>query len=123
TGDLPWREAEKYAALLKAISRADAALPTPQRGLAMCDGTTYCEHVHIRGNPKTLGDEVPPRLPQAVAGKDQAAPQQGSGRLDLARRLPYRPHPPVPPGMANPPRMHHFGQGRGVPSSGLCGSG
>ncbi len=54
---------------------------------ALLDGTGVDEHVFVRGNPRTPGEVVPRRLPEALAGPDPLPPGRGSGRLELARQL------------------------------------
>src|SRR5262249_50561984 len=75
------RGAAELAGLLRGSARRESALPLPRRGLAMADGTPALERVHIRGNPRTLGEEAPPRLPALIAA------ESGGGRLEMARRL------------------------------------
>ncbi|HLK59709.1 MAG TPA: DUF1549 domain-containing protein, partial [Chthonomonadaceae bacterium] len=65
----------------------EAALPEPRRVMAMVDGSPEDEPVHIRGNYKTLGENVPRRFLEAIAGAHQPVPPVGSGRLLLAQRL------------------------------------
>jgi Protein of unknown function (DUF1553) len=70
-----------------------------------------------------LGDEVPRRFLEALAGPDQAAPAHGSGRLELARRL-VAPSDPLPPRvLVNRLWQHHFGEGivRSVDNFGVLG--
>src|SRR5439155_10130973 len=59
----------------------ETTLPLPLPVMAITDATGENEHVFIRGNHKTLGDETPRRFLEALGGKDQPAPKEGSGRL------------------------------------------
>ena len=90
----------------------EAKLPNAPRALAMADGTGENDRVHIRGSYKTLGDEVPRRFLEALGGTAAPPPTEGSGRLDLARRLvePAR-NPLVPRVLVNRLWLHHFGEG------------
>jgi hypothetical protein len=96
---------------MQEVRRQEAALPPPRRGLAMAEGTGVNERVHIRGNPKALGEEAPRRLLVVLAGEGQALPKVGSGRLELARRLAEE-HWELPARvMVNRLWQHHFGAG------------
>ncbi|MFO0930191.1 MAG: PSD1 and planctomycete cytochrome C domain-containing protein [Gemmataceae bacterium] len=97
--------------LVRAAAALEATLPAPRRGLALADGTGVNERVHIRGNPKTLGDEAPRRLPAVVAGDRQALPPNGSGRLEMAQRLTSSGNPLLARVIVNRLWHHHFGQG------------
>jgi len=67
--------------------------------------------VHIRGNHKNLGDEVPRRFLQVVAGSDQSPVLHGSGRLPLAEWIARRENPLTARVLVNRIWKHHFGQG------------
>ncbi len=54
---------------------------------AMMDGRGVDEHVFIRGSPKNLGDKVPRRFLETLAGPEPLAIARGSGRLELARQM------------------------------------
>jgi hypothetical protein len=111
TADRPWAEQGRVADLLARARRIEADLPAPRRGPAMADGTGVNERLHIRGSSKNLGDEVPRRFLEALAGPDQPPPESGSGRLELARRL-LDPSDPLPARvMVNRLWLHHFGEG------------
>jgi hypothetical protein len=78
---------------------------------AMWDGTTVKDHVFVRGNPKTPGEEVSPRFLEALAGP---APfkSSGSGRLELAKQMTDPAVTPlVPRVMVNRVWHHLFGRG------------
>jgi hypothetical protein len=110
----PDRQADalaKLARLREQWRQAEAALPEPKKVMAMADGTGENEHLFIRGLHKTLGPEVPRRFLEAIAGDRQPAPQQGSGRLELARRMVDASNPLLPRVMVNRLWQHHFGAG------------
>jgi hypothetical protein len=104
-------DTQQLAALLEQCKQREAALPTPRRGLALEDGTTVNERVFIRGNHKTLGETVPPRFLEVLAGSNQTPPAQGSGRLELAKRMLAPSNPLLPRVMVNRLWKHHFGHG------------
>src|SRR5262249_13731030 len=104
-------ESAKLAALLEKCRQLETALPVPRRGLALEDGTTVHERVFIRGNHKNLGEIVPPRFLEAIAGSKQPAPARGSGRLELAKRMLHPSNALLPRVMVNRIWKHHFGEG------------
>jgi hypothetical protein len=99
------------AGLLEKRRSVESAIQPPRRVMAMADGTPEDEPVHIRGSHKQLGELVPRRFLQAIAGKEQAAPAQGSGRLELARRMIGSGNPLLPRVLVNRIWQHHFGEG------------
>ncbi|MEJ7638025.1 MAG: DUF1553 domain-containing protein, partial [Singulisphaera sp.] len=103
--------AERFAAFLARYKQAESRIPEPMLALALTDGTARDEPVHIRGSSKTLGDVVPRRFLEAIAGGEQPAPGSGSGRLELARRLvdPANPFPARV--LVNRVWKGHFGEG------------
>jgi hypothetical protein len=92
-------------------NRLEMTLPGPLPVMAMADGTGENEFVFIRGNHKTLGVEAPRRFLEAVAGAEQPEPKQGSGRLDLARRVADPSNPLTARVIVNRLWHHHFGSG------------
>ncbi len=97
--------------LAQEASAIDAALPTPVKVVAMADGSGEDQAVHIRGNYKSLGDVVPRRLLEAIAGPDQPVHAHGSGRLELAARMLSADNPFTARVMANRVWQHLFGRG------------
>jgi hypothetical protein len=109
---------ERHVALSRrAAEQADrqrdieARIAPPNATPAMADGTGENEHVFIRGNHKTLGDEVPRRFLEVLGGCEHAPPASGSGRLELARQLVSPECPLVPRVIVNRLWHHHFGAG------------
>ena len=86
-------EAPAYATIL-----ADRAKPSVPR-------------VFKRGNALTLGDEVPRRFLQVLAGDDAAPFANGSGRLELARAIAAPGNPLTARVIVNRVWMQHFGRG------------
>jgi hypothetical protein len=60
--------------------------PESRLAPAMLDGSGYDEHVFIRGVPRAAGALVKRRFVEALAGAEPLA-CQGSGRLELAKRM------------------------------------
>jgi hypothetical protein len=55
--------------------------------LALMDARGVDEHVFVRGSHKALGDRVPRRFLEALAGPAPLDTGTGSGRLELARQM------------------------------------
>jgi hypothetical protein len=66
--------------------------------------------VHIRGNTKTLGDEVPRRF-LAILGGEGKPFAKGSGRLQLAEAIASKNNPLTARVLVNRIWQHHFGKG------------
>ncbi len=114
---------QTLAALDEQRRHIEANIAPPQYALALADGTAENEHVFIRGNPKTLGDEVPRHLLEVLGGTEHAPPAQGSGRLELAQQLIAPDNPLVARVIVNRLWHHHFGAGlvRSVDDFGVMG--
>jgi len=106
----PSPEATQLEALAGQIRQLEDRLPAPRRALAMCDGTAVNERVHIRGNHKNLGEEVPRRFLEGLGGTKQPD-VTGSGRVDLARQLVDPGNPLTARVLVNRLWLHHFGEG------------
>jgi hypothetical protein len=120
------RDAE-LDSLREQLKLEELGLAAPNRVLAMVDGTPENERVFIRGNHRTLGDEVPRRFLTALAGNagvsdrgersepgqnlQQESLQLGSGRLALAREMIEPNNPLVARVMVNRIWHHLFGRG------------
>jgi hypothetical protein len=83
-----------------------ASVPT---AYAVAEGKPHDARLHKRGDPHTLGKEVPRRFLEILGG--QRPTGAGSGRLDLARWV-VDPHNPLTARvMVNRLWQHHFGAG------------
>lgn len=96
------------------ITDATENLSAPTRVTAMTDGTGVNEHIYVRGNPRTLGEEVPRQLVTALVGQ-QPPITRGSGRLILARQIADPANPLTARVMVN--RLWHYLFGRGIVAS------
>ncbi|MEO8942444.1 MAG: PSD1 and planctomycete cytochrome C domain-containing protein [Isosphaeraceae bacterium] len=96
---------------IEQIRTVESEIPEPTLALAVIDGTGQDEPVHLRGNYKTPGDVVPRRFLEAIAGPDQSAPERGSGRLELAKRIVDPSNPLTARVIVNRIWQHHFGAG------------
>jgi len=101
----------EIVALLEQREKLEARLPRPTRVMAAIEGSGEDDRVHIRGRHQTLGDVVPRRFLEAVAGAAQPAVKSGSGRRELAERMVAASNPLLPRVMVNRVWMHHFGEG------------
>jgi hypothetical protein len=67
--------------------------------------------IHIRGNPETLGPEVPRRFLAILSPGEPQPFSEGSGRKELAEAIACRDNPLTARVMVNRVWKHHFGQG------------
>jgi hypothetical protein len=67
--------------------------------------------IHIRGRYDRLGERVPRRFPEILAGRQQKPITSGSGRLQLAQWLTRPDHPLTARVMVNRIWQQHFGEG------------
>ena len=99
-------------AQLQAGRRAlEAALPASAFGMVSADEDPRNIRIHVRGNHKNLGEEVPRGTLRVVSSGSQEPITDGSGRLQLARWLANSENPLTARVMVNRIWKHHFGQG------------
>jgi hypothetical protein len=108
--------AELAAALQTLKDNAPAPLPTAHGILEGGVPTSMYANIgdariHIRGSYTRLGDVVPRRFPNILAGEKQPAITQGSGRLELAQWIASPQNPLTARVMVNRLWQHHFGEG------------
>jgi hypothetical protein len=91
----------------------ESSLPKPTLGQALTDGSGMDARVHVRGSTKTLGEVAPRRFLEVFADPATPAPPStdGSGRLELARRMVEPTNPLTPRVLVNRLWHHHFGRG------------
>jgi mono/diheme cytochrome c family protein len=102
---------EPLAEFVKRLDAEASNLPAPVRALAVTDGEGTDGRVFIRGSHKNLGDPVPRRFLEAIAGKDQSTVSAGSGRLALAQRVTDPSNPLTARVFVNRVWHHLFGRG------------
>ena len=100
----------KFAAFQKARGEIERSIPGASRALTLLDGSGEDEPVLVRGNHKTPANELVPRsFLEALAKRE--APKQGSGRMDLAKRMVASENPFVSRVAVNRIWHHLFGRG------------
>ncbi len=80
---LAW-PADQFAAVAPLVARyheVEATLAEPTLGQAIEDGTGIDTRVHVRGNPRSLGDPVPRRFLEVLGGDDPASPTPSRGAV------------------------------------------
>lgn len=96
----------------KQVDRLRATNPhAPARGMVMYDKDRPVEpRIFRRGNPNNPGERIPRKF-LTVLDPEAKPFQQGSGRLELARRIASEDNPLTARVMVNRVWMHHFGEG------------
>jgi hypothetical protein len=97
--------------LLDHYRKIEATLPEPNLGQALTDGTGIDTKIHIRGSTKTLSESAPRRFLEVFADSSTAPTPEGSGRLELARRIVEPTNPLTSRVLVNRLWHHHFGRG------------
>ena len=111
-GALLWEEEQEEVARIQSQRRSlDNRVPPSRFAMSSRDRDPRDVRVHLRGDHKNLGLEVPRRFLQILAGRDQPPILQGSGRLQLADRLVDFRNPLTARVMVNRIWKHHFGEG------------
>ncbi len=106
----PLEAAPKLAELNRQRAELLAVAPKVDVAYAVAEGQPRDTKIHLRGDPKSLGDAVPRRF-LSVLGGQTVPPDSGSGRLQLAEWLTSRDNPLTARVMVNRIWKHHFGTG------------
>lgn len=104
-------QSEKLTSLLAAKRELEAQIPDSEFAMVAEDRDCRNVRLHIRGNHKNLGDEVPRHFLQIVAGEQQPPIASGSGRLYIADWMASNDNPLTARVMVNRVWKHHFGNG------------
>ena len=102
--------APRLAELNRQRTELLAFAPKVELAYAVAEGPSHDTRIHLRGDPKSLGDAVPRRF-LSVLGGQTVPPDSGSGRLQLAEWLTSRDNPLTARVMVNRIWKHHFGTG------------
>ena len=79
---------------------------------AVSEGATRADaRLHVRGDPKRLGDTVPRHFPTILGGQPLASDAKASGRRELAAAIASPENPLTARVMVNRIWQHHFGRG------------
>lgn len=100
-----------FAKFTKQLIDAAAKTPSPQRAIAMTDGSGEDSYVHLRGGWKGKGETMPRRLLTALGGEKMPRPTQGSGRDDFANAIVDPSNPLTARVQVNRLWHHLFGRG------------
>ncbi|MBI1917767.1 MAG: DUF1549 domain-containing protein, partial [Planctomycetes bacterium] len=97
----------------KAVEQWRATGPgAPPRAMVLVDVPTPVEpRVFLRGSPNNLGEAVPRRFLEVLAGKERRPFRDGSGRLELARAIADHDNPLTARVFVNRVWAHHIGAG------------
>ena len=120
---LPKEEREVLVGMQDQRRVLDDRIPPSRFAMSSEDRAPRDVRIHLRGDHKNLGREVPRRFLQILAGKDQPRIVGESGRLQLADRIVHPRNPLTARVMVNRIWKHHFGQGivRSVDNFGKTG--
>ncbi len=80
-------------------------------GIAEADEFVETLPIHIRGSYLNLGDPVPRAVPAVFTGELPQFPEEGSGRLELAKWMAHPDHPLTSRVIVNRVWRWHFGTG------------
>ncbi len=103
--------------------QVDSKIPPSAFATLASDWESHNVRIHIRGNHKNLGEEVPRRFLQIVAGENQKPIASGSGRMEVANAIANADNPLTARVMVNRIWQHHLGYGivRSVDNFGKMG--
>ena len=89
--------------------------PKMKTAYAVAEGKAENARLHIKGDPRRVGKEVPRRFLEILGGQKLPADAKRSGRLELAHWLTDPKNPLTPRVMVN--RIWHYHFGRGIVST------
>ena len=102
----------KYTELQKKVESFQATSPlAPPRAMSLVDNPRPTDpRVLIRGNPARQGKQVPRQFLLVMAESERQPFVEGSGRLELARKIAAPDNPLTRRVIVNRLWMHHFGE-------------
>jgi hypothetical protein len=114
---------DRLAALQAEKARLEKMVPESEFAMVAEDLEPHNVRLHIRGNHKNLGEDVPRRFLQVIAGEKQEVVASGSGRAYIAEWMSSEKNPLTARVMVNRVWKHHFGNGivRSVDNFGKMG--
>jgi len=120
---LPPSEREPLQVHQSRRAELDQGVPESVFGMTSIDREPHNVRIHLRGNHKNLGAEVPRQFLQVIAGDRQQPFVRGSGRLELAEWMVNSANPLTARVMVNRIWKHHFVEGivRSVDNFGRTG--
>ncbi len=95
----------------KKRAQLDAEAPAVPNAYAVTDAKPANAKIHLRGDPRRLGEEVSRHFPAVLGGQRLPGDGTGSGRLHLADWLTDSKNPLTARVMVNRIWQHHFGKG------------
>ena len=101
----------RLAELRERRRQLDSRIPESLFGMVSSDENPRDIAIHQRGNHKNLGEEIPRRFLQVIAGQHQSSYRRGSGRLQLAEAMASPENPLFARVLVNRLWKHHFGSG------------
>jgi hypothetical protein len=100
-----------FEQLTQRVRNAVAKTPSPERALAITDGSPEDSYLHIRGGWRAQGEDLPRRYLTALGGEDIPPSKTGSGREQLAESM-FSPTNPLAARVQVNRLWHHlFGRG------------
>ncbi len=120
---LPEAEREALAQAQSQRRVVEDRVPPSRFAMSSQDKNPRNVPIHLRGDHKNPGPEVPRRFLQVLGGKEQPRIVEGSGRLQLADQIVNPRNPLTARVMVNRIWKHHFGEGivRSVDNFGKTG--
>ena len=100
-----------FAEITKTFQQTAAKTPSPERALAMTDGSPEDSYLHIRGGWRAVGEDLPRRYLTALGGEEIPTSKTGSGRETLADAMVAKNNPLTARVQVNRLWHHLFGVG------------
>ncbi len=104
-------EATKAIAAAKAKHKQTSETLPYELAYAVAEGKPANARLHVRGDPKRLGEEIPRHFPQILGGQPLPKDCATSGRLELANWITDPTNTLTARVMVNRLWQHHFGRG------------